>query len=151
MGPHLQTENGVQKMEITTLGLFAMQFTGAHYEWGGNGPFSFDCSGFVQKVLREFDPSMYDETDRTAQGIFDYFKSLGKASGLGPNSLLFFGRSQREITHIAIALNDLLMIEAGGGGSSCKTKEDAEKCDGRVRVSWISSRRDMVAAVKVFD
>jgi cell wall-associated NlpC family hydrolase len=138
-------------MEISTLGLFAMQFAGAPYEWAGNGPFSFDCSGFVQKVLREFDSSMYDERDRTAQGIFEYFRDLGHSSGLGRDSLLFFGQSQNNITHVAIALSDTLMIEAGGGDSTCRTKEDATQCDGRVRVSWISSRRDLVAAVKVFE
>ena len=32
----------------------AMQYLGTRYAWGGNGPNSFDCSGFMVYILRPF-------------------------------------------------------------------------------------------------
>jgi cell wall-associated NlpC family hydrolase len=61
-------------------------------------------------------------------------------SGIERNSLLFFGKSTRQVTHVAIAINDNQMIEAAGEG-----KESTSL--GMIRLRPIHSRRDMVGAI----
>jgi len=135
-------------MNLTTLGLIAISFVTTPYMWGGsNAMKGLDCSGFVQKVLEEvgIDPP----GDQTAQGLYNHFVKAGKQCQIGPDSLLFFGKSPSRITHIAIALTDEVMIEAGGGDSTTKTLEDAIKKEARVRIVPINKRKDLLDAFKI--
>ena len=64
---------------------------------------------------------------------------------IAEGDVLFFGKSVEGITHVAIALDSNLMVEAGGGGSKCKTPATST---GMVRVRPIASRKDLVAALR---
>jgi len=122
---------------------YAQSLLGAPYIWGGNGPF-FDCSGFVQEVLASVgvDPA----GDQTAQALYDTCKAREWPSQFAHGSLLFYGKSRDKITHVAILLNDSLMIEAGGGDSSTLTLEDAIKKGAMVRQRPI--RKNFIAVLK---
>lgn len=119
-----------------TLINYATQFIGTNYVWGGNTPEQgFDCSGFVCEILRAF--NFIDNTDYTAQNLYNILENEFYQSGIMANSILFFGKSETQITHVAIAINHTLMIEAGGEGREHTT-------NGFVRVRPIASRNDLV-------
>ena len=60
----------------------------------------------------------------TAQGINDILYGMGWRQGLyikEGDVLFLFRQGHKHITHVALAIGDSLMVEAGGGGSKCKT------------------------------
>lgn len=126
---------------------YAMRFIGTPYIWGGNNPLEgFDCSGFIQEVLKVHgvDP----KGDQTSQGLYNHFNSNGLSAQIPfKGCLLFFGNSEYRITHIAMAINKTLMIEAGGGGSKIHTPSEAAEAGAYVRIRPISNRSDLVKAV----
>ena len=124
---------------------YSMSFLGVPYKWGGANPVEgIDCSGLVQCVLASvwLDPP----GDQTAQGLYEYFvaRSL-QISGAG--ALVFYGKSIKEINHVAIMINDSQIIEAGGGGSKTLTREDAGKQSAYVRIRPYGQRNDIVAVL----
>lgn len=132
-----------------TLTEYLSKFIGRCYIWGGNGTgktaHGFDCSGLVLEGLWAF--GLYSGSDTTAQGLYDHLNKTatwkeGNVDHANDGDLLFFGKSTSKITHVAVALGDGLMLEAGGGGSSCKT---AATSTGFVRIRPI--RKDVVACV----
>lgn len=119
------------------------------YKWGGDDFTGWDCSGAVQEVLMSvgLDP----KGDQSSRGLYAYFKL--PMNGLIINrkkikfgTLLFFGRKDH-ISHVAIAITDTLMWEAGGGGSKTKTKEDAARLNAYIRFRPINRRSDLVAQI----
>lgn len=134
-----------------TLSEYAMKFIGRPYIWGGDGSGKcgggFDCSGLVLECLWAF--GKIDAKDRTAQGLHDYLceKWYGDVPKefIAANDILFFGKDVHHVTHVAIAIDNYLMVEAGGGGSKCKTPATST---GMVRVRPIASRKDFVAALR---
>lgn len=123
----------------------AKMFFGIRYDWGGNSPLDgMDCSGFVCEVLRSLG---YLQDDYSAQGLFTKFSKLKNKREFNEGSLIFFGKNQESITHIAIALDDKLMIEAGGGGSKTNTIQDSIKSNAYVRIRPIKNRKDFVAVI----
>lgn len=127
---------------------YAKSFIGKPYIWGGSHPaLGFDCSGFMQEILASvgIDP----KGDQTAQGLYDYFLYEGdKASGPFAGTLLFFGKNTESIKHVAMAVSESQMIEAGGGDQKNLTIDDAIKYGGHVRLRPISNRKDLVAILK---
>lgn len=124
---------------------YAMSFIGVPYKWGGENPISgFDCSGLVQEILRSvgLDPP----GDQTAQMLYMHFlKDSYDAKDAG--ALAFYGESLRKITHIAMMIDPLRIIEAGGGGSKTKTKEDADLANAFVRIRPLNHRSDLLAVL----
>ncbi len=135
-----------------TLSEYALNFIGRPYIWGGDGSGKcgggFDCSGLVLECLWAF--GILPNGDLTAQGIYDilYNQLIWSTPGNGkekPDDILFFGKDDKHITHVAIAIGNDLMVEAGGGGSKCKIPATST---GMVRVRPIASRKDLVAALR---
>lgn len=126
---------------------YAKTFLGTPYRWGADGGGAFDCSGFIQEVLacEDLDPG----GDQNAQMLFDHFMEKGNGSGIQKRSLLFFGKNKNAISHVAMAIGHSQMIEAAGGGREVNSDEDAIKAGAMVRVRPITSRSDLVAAVKI--
>jgi len=124
---------------------YAMRFIGTPYRWGGDDPMAgFDCSGFVQELLASvgMDPS----GDQTAQALFDYFLNSSNRNPPPCRGVLcFYGRSAREITHIAWMINSLQVIEAGGGGSKTTSLEAAIAQNAFIRLRHYLHRKDLVA------
>lgn len=133
---------------------YLMQFVGTPYLWAGNNPIEgFDCSGLINEGLRS-EGILGPHEDLTSQGIFDRLKNGYKAFSpdiyrIQKNDLLFFGSSPVSITHVAIAYDDRIMLEAGGGDSSCDSIEKAKEMGAFVRLRPISMRKDIVATVRL--
>ena len=132
-----------------TISEYALKFIGRPYIWGGDGSGKcgggWDCSGLVLECLWAF--GKLPKGDLTAQGINDKLYAMGWRQGLSvkEGDVLFFGKDLQHITHTAIAIGNGLMIEAGGGGSKCKTPATST---GMVRVRPIASRKDLVSALR---
>jgi cell wall-associated NlpC family hydrolase len=122
---------------------YAYSFVGTPYRWGGENPMTgYDCSGFVQEILRSvgLDP----KGDQTAEDLYNKIFSISKFQPeLKPGSLVFYG-SPDKIKHVAFAVNNFQVIEAGGGNSKTKTMEDAENQNAFVRIRPFDSRFDCV-------
>ena len=131
---------------------YALQFIGRPYRWGGDDPMAgFDCSGFVQELLASVgeDPP----GDQTAQSLYDHFRveQRGQGGRLDTGTLLFFGKSVTEISHVAMSIdNGVRMIEAGGGGSKTVNEAEAIKANAYIRVRAIKNRKDLVAAIRPY-
>ena len=120
----------------------ARAYLGKPYVWGGESDAEggYDCSGFVYSVLNKCGMKV---PRTTAQG----YSTLGKAvTNIQSGDLLFFGRSTKRITHIAIAMNSTQMIESKGNSKNTKTNK------GRgVSISNISHRNDLVLVKRIVD
>lgn len=133
-----------------TISEYAKKFIGRPYIWGGDGSGKcgggFDCSGLVLECLLAF--GKLPKGDLTAQGIHDkLLLEKGWRQGLSVKDcdVLFFGKDLHHITHVALAIGNGLMIEAGGGGSKCKTPVTST---GMVQIRPIAWRNNLVAALR---
>lgn len=134
---------------------WAVNQTGKPYRWGSNGPDSWDCSGLAQSfyAIIGIDPP----GDQTAQGYYNYWSrqigmncfDIAKAV-IGFGDMLYFGKDFQNVSHIAIAMSRHIMFEAGGGGSDCKTIEDARRLGASVRFRPIRSRKDYLCAIRPY-
>lgn len=134
-----------------TISEYALKFVGSPYIWGGDGSGAkfngWDCSGLVLECLWAF--GLYDGSDTTAQGLHKALSANGWREvprGLeNAGDVLFFGKDTAHITHTALAIGGGLMVEAGGGGSKCKTPATST---GMVWVRPIAWRNNLVAALR---
>lgn len=127
---------------------YALSFLGAPYKWGGQGPEGVDCSGLAVLVLQS-EGRLPNIFDANSQGLYDYFM-INKAyetSKPKPGCLAFYGKSLKQITHVAICLSETQIIEAAGGNSTTLTREDAAKRNAHVRIRPIHYRKDLVAII----
>lgn len=134
-----------------TISEYAQKFIGKSYIWGGDGSGAkfngWDCSGLVLECLQAF--GMLPSGDKTAKGIYEALCKKGwvavPSKVVAHDDILFFGKDLKHITHVAICVGGGLMVEAGGGGSKCKT---AATSTGMVRIRPIAWRKDLVAALR---
>lgn len=120
----------------------ARAYLGKPYVWGGESEAEggYDCSGFVYSVLNKCGMKV---PRTTAQG----YSALGKkVSNIQSADLLYFGKSVKRITHIALAINSTQMIESLGNSKNTKTNK------GRgVSITNISHRSDLVLVKRIVD
>ena len=141
-------------MIIKLMVSYLMHFIGALYIWGGNNPsYGVDCSGLINEGLKAYGHIKEDQ-DYTAQGIFDKLKVGYKSFSPSPhhiqsNDILFFGKSIKTISHVAIAIDRWQMLESGGGDRTTTTKAKAIKANAMVRVRPINRRSDLVAVIRL--
>lgn len=120
----------------------ARGYLGKPYVWGGESEAEggYDCSGFVFSVLNKCGMKV---PRTTAQG----YLSLGKkVSNIQSADLLYFGKSVKRITHIAIAINSTQMIESVGNSKNTKTNKGKG-----VSITNISRRNDLVMVKRIVD
>ena len=131
--------------DLEIMELILKRCYGMPYRWGGDDLLAgFDCSGFICELHRTF--GMPPHTDTTAQGFFNYYRVMATLKARF-GSLVFYGKSIIQITHVAFALNDTMIFEFGGGGSLTLTLEDAIRQNASGRISPIDNRKDRVAIV----
>ena len=88
---------------------YAKQFIGTPYVYGGNGPNSFDCSGFTKYVYAHFGYTLNrTATDQLANGT-----AVSK-SQLQPGDLVFFnsGYTSKPVSHVGIYIGNGQFIHA---------------------------------------
>ena len=81
------------------------------YEWGGNGPDTFDCSGYILYLLRKV--GLWGDNDAIAQDIFLRFRPY-KVTKPYKGCLVFYGDKETDIAHVVLALNERFIIGANG-------------------------------------
>ena len=88
---------------------FAKRFLGLPYTWGGTSSYGYDCSGFAQMLARRRGVNM--PRDAGPQAEWSGVTSVDRQH-LQPGDLLYFGASEKKITHTGIYLGDGKFINA---------------------------------------
>ncbi len=97
------------KLSINEMLALSRKFLGLPYTWGGTSSFGYDCSGFAQMLCRRRGVSM----PRDAQPQADWSGVVPvERQDLQPGDLLYFGSSDRRITHTGVYLGDGKFINA---------------------------------------
>jgi hypothetical protein len=91
----------VAPLPISELPAFSRRFLGLPYLWGGTSTFGYDCSGFAQMLYRQAGVLL----PRDAQPQADWNGLVPvERKELRPGDLLYFGTSERKITHTGMYL-----------------------------------------------
>lgn len=118
------------------------------YIWSSKNPIvGLDCSGLVEYVFMTigFDPPGVNN----AQMFYDHFvkPENGLSSTLGEGALCFYGASLKEISHIALMINNHQIIEAGGGDHTTTSVEAANARNAYVRIRPFGHRKDLLDVI----
>lgn len=95
---------------------YASDYLGVPYKYAGNGPYSFDCSGFTKYIFNEFGYSL----PRTAAGQADGLSYVVKKDDLMPGDLVFFSSNNQRIGHVGIYVGNGDFIHASSPGDVVK-------------------------------
>lgn len=98
----------------------------------------YDCSGLVQVILVRRGVLPEGEVDRTAQSLFDLAVPLALGEPPAFGDLCFYGKSEKDISHVTLCISRTVCIGANGGTS--KTNGDDPKAF--VRIEPILYRSD---------
>jgi cell wall-associated NlpC family hydrolase len=81
----------------------AKKFLGVTYTWGGTSGFGYDCSGFMQMLMRQRGIFMPRDADMQAawSGVVPV-----KREELKPGDLLYFGSSPQKISHTGMYIGN---------------------------------------------
>lgn len=119
IGNQLTNPGGGSPAQAAQLAIqFAMAQLGKPYEWGAEGPDTYDCSGLVQAAYAYAGV----EVPRTARPQFLATTPV-PVSALVPGDLLFFGPDKsnwQSIHHVGIYIGDGKMIHAPTTGDVVK-------------------------------
>ena len=111
---------------VTTVGQkiasYAQDFIGVPYVWGGSSPSGFDCSGFVQYVMRSCGYTVGRGTDA------QYFNGDGtyvSKDALVPGDMIFFFGTYDTTgtSHVGIYIGDGQYIHASSAGGCVKISD----------------------------
>ena len=85
------------------------KFLGLPYTWGGTSSFGYDCSGFTQMLERRRGVNMPRDAQPQAEwsGVAPV-----ERKDLEPGDLLYFGSSEKHITHTGMYLGEGKFINA---------------------------------------
>lgn len=116
----------------------ALHYQGRLYQWGADGPLTFDCSGLAMECGKA-GGLFPDRMDMTSAGIYLYCreKDWGRTGQdiTFESGFVFWSRTDKpsQIHHVAVIIAPGLCVEAGGGGSRTKTDADAIRHHAYVR------------------
>lgn len=110
--PRISTSRGSAPISSNAIVAYASNFLGTPYQWGGNGPGTFDCSGFVKYVYAHFGVSL----PRVASDQQQVGTSVSR-SQLQPGDLVFFGYPAH---HVGIYVGNGCYINAPHTGDVVK-------------------------------
>src|ERR1035437_5638922 len=88
---------------------FSKRFLGLPYTWGGTSSYGYDCSGFSQMLGRRRGVTL--PRDAQPQAEWSGVSSVDRQN-LQPGDLLYFGASEKKITHTGIYLGGGKFINA---------------------------------------
>lgn len=95
-------------MTIPEMVKFSRRFLGLPYTWGGRSSFGYDCSGFVQMLMRQRGYSIPRDADVQAQ--WSGFEPVS-VRHLKAGDVLFFGHDEK-ITHTGMYIGHGKFIDA---------------------------------------
>lgn len=135
----------------------AYSLCGVPYQYGGDSiVFGLDCSGFVRRIL-QIQRLLPRDKDYNSQMLFDYFtgKTLTQdvdctTEELSPANLMFFGRDNHHIHHVAFIIDANHILEVAHGGRKIRALGEALAADAKVTVSDINRLPDRIAVVDPF-
>ena len=99
-----------KKLTIPETLEFAKRFLGLPYTWGGTSSYGYDCSGFSQMLGRRRGLNM--PRDAQPQADWDGVRPVERREDLQPGDLLYFGSSDKKITHTGIYMGGGKFINA---------------------------------------
>jgi hypothetical protein len=127
--------------------LFALVARTHRYQYGGDDPIQgFDCSGLACEFLMASGVFKHG-TRMSSQQLHDHFLANGHPGQGGLGALVFFGSGPHGICHVGICVDEIFMIEAGGGDSQVTSDEAAIARNAFVKMRPISYRKDLVATI----
>lgn len=128
---------------------YALTLVGRPYHWGGDDPLSgFDCSGFVEEILKAAGRIPRLSPKMSAQEIYNHLMSTGEEAGESKaGSIAFFGKDLNHIDHIGFCVTPFQMIHAGSGDSTTVSDERASQQNAFVRLDLISYRKDFLRVI----
>lgn len=125
---------------------FAEKHLGTPYIYGGNTRWSgIDCSGFTQEI--QWFAGINPSYDQSAQMQYDRNSKQNWRSMLGKGAFIYYGKTRNGIYHVAFAISDKEIIEAGGGDSSTTSIQEAVRRNAKVRIMPITHRQREIVAV----
>ena len=95
-------------MSVPQMEQFSRRFLGLPYTWGGSSSFGYDCSGFVQMLMRQ--RGYLIPRDADVQAAWSGFEPV-KVSALRAGDVLFFG-GDGKITHTGMYIGGGKFIQA---------------------------------------
>jgi len=125
---------------------YAMSWLLRPYSFGGDDFTGIDCSGLCLELLKACGHA--PPIDMSAQGLFEYFKEGSIRDFKRFGSLAFYGKSETKISHVGFCLNEVLLIEAGGGTSRTIDERQASRDNAFVRIRPITGRSDLVSVLR---
>ena len=95
---------------------YALAQLGTPYQWGGDSPSGFDCSGLAQAAYA----SAGIQLPRTAQEQYDAGPLVPAGEQLEPGDLVFFGNDPNNVSHVGILINPTEMVDAPHTGADVR-------------------------------
>jgi cell wall-associated NlpC family hydrolase len=119
---------------------YIQKWIGTPYKYGGDDFSGFDCSGLIVETLQSIG-RISPFQDFTAHDLYLEFKNGHQVDIPYAGCLVFWFR-EGKARHVAMLINSLQVIEAGGGGTGTLTEEDAIRHNAYVRIRRLNYRGD---------
>ena len=138
----------LSRRELATL--YAWQFIGTSYKWGGDDPMGgFYCSGYCIEILKGVGV-LSRHGDWTAQSLFDRWITDNQVSSPTQGCLVFWRASSGRISHVEYCVTSICSLGASGGDSGVFTIEDAIEQNAYIKLRPFGSRPNIAGFVDPF-
>jgi len=134
----------LRRLSRERLCVTGLRFLGIPYLWGGTTPKGFDCSGLIQRIYRLNGAVIPRDADM--QSHFGREKPAGTLHGLDAGDLIFFGKPNQRVTHVAMILPEGLFLHAFGQVRVGSLEPHNPLYDAKLIADWCASR-DIVSCL----